>query len=295
MDYNNSFEDNFEFSILEIINNDDFLVRQREEYFISLYLNKDCCYNKNPFANKPYLSSSILEQQSKNRTERNIIVRDYFNQIRNNKIIIDDIPKTYRKQVNHWLNRIVWNKGLTKENINYDFLKGVKKTQTEEWRKSKITNGILNRSNSQPVEVYDYKGQFLMTFRSISDIVDYSKFKYHDLPLILRVPQGRNARNHTGKHFVYLLANQNIGKVCKGIKKHHKGLIFRYTNSNIPVIPLIPQDIHPTRNKFTNFWFKNELLLSEEILIEKRNNIGEVLRERDNTEIICINKEIQTS
>jgi len=81
--------------------------------------------------------------------------------------------------------------------------------------------------------IYDHTGKFLKTFRCISDIVDYTK-QDHDLPLILRTT-GRKGTS---------LNSQNISNVCNAKAKHHKGLIFRFDESIIPVIALKPTDIH---------------------------------------------------
>jgi hypothetical protein len=89
------------------------------------------------------------------------------------------------------------------------------------------------RNKSRSVLIYDHTGKFLKTFRCISDIVDYTK-QDHDLPLILRTT-GRKGTS---------LNSQNISNVCNAKAKHHKGLIFRFDESIIPVIALKPTDIH---------------------------------------------------
>jgi len=54
--------------------------------------------------------------------------------------------------------------------------------------------------------------------------------------------------------------------------------------------------VRPKQEKFKYFYFKGELLLSEETLIEKLDNIGEVFQNlQDNTEIIERIKELSTS
>ena len=73
-------------------------------------------------------------------------------------------------------------------------------------------------------------------------------------------------------------------------------MIFRYYNDVQDVQPLIPSEIKFEYKQFKYFYFKNELLLSEEILIEKLGNIGEVFQNlQDNTEIIERIKELSTS
>ena len=98
--------------------------------------------------------------------------------------------------------------------------------------------------------VYDYKGEYLCTFRSIMDIVTYSKSKFHKLPLLLRNPQKRNSRKQQEGINIYELGVTNIERVCKRKCKHHKGLIFRYENDIQDIEKLTPKDIQFKRHNY---------------------------------------------
>lgn len=285
-------ENIFEFEIIKVIGKENIsLIYELEEKLILQNLG-DNCYNINPYANKPNCigESAIKRLNSFNKT--NQICRNYYNQIKNGEIQLEQIPKKYFKLVSKWLTSKAWNKGLTNKDIDYSYLKGVPKTKTDLWKKSKILNSEIARNNTKSINVYDYKGEYICTFRSIMDIVTYSKSKFHKLPLLLRNPQKRNSRKQQEGINIYELGVTNIERVCKRKCKHHKGLIFRYENDIQDIEKLTPKDIQFKRHNFKYFYFNNELLLSEEILIEKRGNIKEVLPivNKDNIEIIYISK-----
>ena len=258
-----------------------------EELLISQNIGEDC-YNINPYAAKPFCYGKIAEKRLLTLSKSNKIASEYYLKVKNQEILIEDVPKKYSKKVIFYITNKIWNRGLTKNDIDYSFLKGVPKTITENWNKGREQFKITQRNKGPKINIYDYRGLYLCTFRSITDIVEFSRNKNHFLPLILISPGKRKSRKQVD--------GVDIERVCKRGCKHHKGLIFRYDNESQDVLPLRPSDVRPKQEKFKYFYFKGELLLSEETLIEKLDNIGEVFQNlQDNTEIIERIKELSTS
>lgn len=254
-------EDTFEFSILEYCLSNDCL--NREQYYLDSIKSwdKNVGYNINKLATgTPELTEEVINKRTLTFTNTNVIAMSYYQQIKSDVISLEEVPKKYKKLVEAKLNQKVWNKGLTKDEFDYSYLK-VKKTKTKKYLDGRKQFSETRRNTVKNVLVYNYKGEFLKSFRSVSDIVDYTKNPQHDLPLILRT-FGRKGRS---------LSNQNISNTCLGRTKHYKGLIFRYEDSIIPVVPLIPSDIHPDWKVFK---IQNVLLLNENS-VETGGKIGE--------------------
>jgi group I intron endonuclease len=295
-DFNNSSENNFKFTILKIFDVLDLKeMLDYEELLISKNIGEGC-YNINPYAAKPFCFGKTAEKRLLTLSKSNKIASEYYLKVKNQEIQIEDVPKKYFKKVIFYITNKIWNKGLTKEDIDYSFLRGVPKTITEKWNEGRRQSKITQRNKSLKINIYDYRGLYLCTFRSIADIVEFSRNKNHFLPLILISPGKRKSRKQVEGVDIFKLGYNNIKKVCDRGCKHHKGLIFRYDNKSQDLIPLTPNDMRPKQEKFKYFYFKGELLLSEEILIEKLDNIGEVFQNlQDNTEIIKRNKNLLAS
>lgn len=232
--WNKYAENNFEFSILKICTKDMCLIQEQllmDKFEVTL---KHKGYNINPSASgTPNLSKETVKKRAVTFSKTNKEAMVFYNKVKNQEITLEDVPIKYIKLVLAKLNTIPWNKGLTKHNTDFSYLKGIKKTITEEHKKGRVAFSETIKNKSKRILVYDYRGKLIKTFRCISDIVDYTK-ESHDLPLILRT-QGRKGRS---------LNSQNISNVCNAKAKHYKGLIFRFEDSNLPVIALKPNDIH---------------------------------------------------
>lgn len=233
-------ECNFEFTILESCNKD--ICFLREQHYLDFLNPMDPIigYNINPNSTgTPNLSKETIIKRSITFSNTMKEAMIYYRKVKSTEIDIDQVPIKYLKIVNDKLIRPVWNKGLTKEDISYDYLLNIKKSVTTKVLESRKISANNRRNKSEKILVYNYKGKYLRNFRCISDIVDYSKTK-HKLPLILRTT-GRKGRE---------LAASNIGSVCNGKIKQYKGLIFRFENSKLPIVPLVPSDIHRCWTKF---------------------------------------------
>lgn len=230
--WNKHGENSFEFTILRVCSKEDCLLEE-QKVMDDLNVIKNG-YNINPLASgTPNLCKETIKKRSVTFKIKNQEAMIFYKKVKNQELDIKEVPEKYLKLVLAKINNIPWNKGLTKENTDFSYLKGVKKTITEKHIKGRVNFSETIKNKSEKVLVYNYKGILIKTFRCISDIVDYTKSN-HDLPLILRT-KGRKGT---------VLSNQNICNVCCGRAKHHKGLIFRYESSNLIVEPLIPSDIH---------------------------------------------------
>lgn len=103
--------------------------------------------------------------------------------------------------------------GETKEN----WLKSIR---TPEHRKklSKIQKRVA-LENARPIAVYTRDGEYLRTFDNIVELVEYSKSENCDLPMVL---------NKTSKGKT--LRREHINRVLCGMRKHMKGLTFKYAD-----------------------------------------------------------------
>jgi group I intron endonuclease len=228
----------FEFHILEIIN-DIGLILIREQYYLDLYEahKKSKSYNINCKATgSTQFDKETYKRRAKTLVKTNTIAHQYYEQYLNNMISIENIPKKYVKIVKAYLDKREnhWAKGKTIANgYDWSFLKGNKKTLSEKTNKKYKEQSINSRENRTPnILVYDYNGNYLKTFRSATDIEEFSLINKDFFPLVLRNKSGRN-----GKPFYYL-SKINVTNNCKKLSTHYKGLQFRYENSKIPVINL---------------------------------------------------------
>ena len=230
----------FEFKILKICPKS--MCLKEEQYFMDTLnaTDKSKGFNINPLAtNGLHLTRESLNKRRESFKETIRKAMVFYKSVKNKELSLEDVPKKYLKLVLAKLNAVPWNKGLTKKETNFDHLKGVKKKKTTKYTEGRVLFSNTQRSKSREILVYNYEGNLIKTFRSISDIVDYTK-KEHDLPLVLRT---KGKKGNT-------LSHQNISNVCNNKSKHHKGLIFRYKDSELLVEALKPQDIHPKWTKF---------------------------------------------
>lgn len=121
--------------------------------------------------------------------------------------------KKYLKMVQYWYNRVPWNKGIHYEST--DHLK-VPKTITDKILESRKKNSIKAREKSKKIIVYDINHNYLGTWRSATDLHEWSLTDINDYPLIL-----------SGRAKGKKLLAQNLIKSCR-TGKLYKGLYFEY-------------------------------------------------------------------
>ena len=169
---------------------------EREQYWIDRE-EKENLYNINPLASgTPNMSKETILKRSETM---------------NKKYASGEIQSNFKK------GHTPWNKGKT--DIDYSYLKGVKKTKSE-----KVLNKLKKQSEqirdlSPRVYVYDVNYNFLGKFRCAKDLEEWSLTEHNDLPI-----KGRFEKERMGKPLNFL-SSGNINKACK-TGKFYKGLRF---------------------------------------------------------------------
>lgn len=244
---------NFVFEILHVLEN---LILEKEQRYLSTELN---LFNKhkNAFAPPNIPTQTSISKQVCSRKIFNDEAGIYYLKLKNKEIEFNDIPKKFHSYISFLITKKIWNKGLTKDKHDYSCLKVPKNNDSEKYREGRESFKEKMRSRNSPIEIYDYLGNYIRTFRCPSDIVEYTK-RDHDLPLIIKDKNGRKGKNEIIKKD--LLEINNILKVCKGFQKQHKGLIFKYENNPKIIEPLKPQDIFWNIKSFEQLTFLNHKL-----------------------------------
>lgn len=237
--FNKYGEDNFKFEILEIVTNKE-LIFEREQYWMNYYncYDKKYGYNINPLATGgSQFAKEVYEKRRISFTRTTKISSYYFRKIRAGYMTIDQVPEKYKKLTISKLNSTAWNKGLDSSVQDYSHLKGVKKTLSHltDLAHQKLSDNMCG--DAPDILIYNYKGEYLMTFNCSKELERWSIHNGHLLPMILKNKKGRNG------YSPYRLSSQNICNCAKGLVPHYKGLIFRNSNLNIPVTPLTINDM----------------------------------------------------
>jgi group I intron endonuclease len=192
-------ESDFLFEILEITDKNNTLIR--EQYWIDYYKeNNQILFNINPLASgTPNMSKETILKRAKT------LKRKYAS---------GELTPIFKK------GHIPWNKGKTKENIDYSYLKKPK-TLTDKVLKSREKRIINNRESSFDIFVYDLNYNFLGKWRSSKDLEEWSLTENNNLPI-----KSRFKGERMGKPIKFL-QSVNINKSCK-FNKPYKGLLFSY-------------------------------------------------------------------
>lgn len=193
-------EDNFIFTI-EFFCNDKNNIRALEKEYIHKYNSYESGYNSNPDPTKsPMLNNTSQEKVS-------IGMKNFW---KNKKeTMSDEEYKLSNKKHGH----TPWNKGLrytTEQTKNFHH----KKTITSELKQAWKNTSIRGRDKGSYILVYDLNGNWINTFYSISDLIDYSKTEYNTLPI--------KSIRKTSKIL-------DFSKICNSItgNKPYKGLLFK--------------------------------------------------------------------
>lgn len=230
------------FEFIALLNCEKEITLVKEQNCINYLLKKNVLYNINHLASgTPNLSKEVIE---KRRNTFSIFMKEfsyYYNLLKNKDIKIEQIPNKYIKMVKSKLNQKTWNKGLTKKDISYNFLKGVKKNYSKETKDIKSVNFRKSMLKKQGIiYIYDINNNFISKYNNTWEITEDSNKKTFKLSkfMILRNKSGRNGFN---PHY---LSQFNIKRAIR-TNLPYKGLLFK----NLP--------------------------LHQEIDVEKLDNIGE--------------------
>jgi group I intron endonuclease len=226
-------KDSFEFSILEEVDENIF---DREQYFMDLYkcYIKEYGYNINPIASGTgNMPKEVIEKRTKTFLITTNKAMEYYYKIKNNECELKDVPRKYFKIVNSILNRKVWNKGLTKENYDFSFLK-VPKTKTEGYYEGKRKAHETNKNKKGKILVYDFYNSFIGIFNNVVELCEYSK--EHPFKVITK-----NKKDG-------IFCRANIHKCANNEIKHYLGFQFRYESKPFPLYDLSKEQIQFSRN-----------------------------------------------
>jgi group I intron endonuclease len=169
---------------------------EREQHWINQH-NFDDLYNINPLASgTPNMSKETILKRAETMKK---------------KYASGELESNFKK------GHTPWNKG--RSDIDYSYLKGVKKTKSE-----KVLNKLKKQSEqirdlSPRVYVYDVNYNFLGKFRCAKDLEEWSLTEQNSLPI-----KSRFEKERMGKPLNFL-SSGNINKACK-TGKFYKGLRF---------------------------------------------------------------------
>lgn len=217
--WNSYGEENFTFEVIINLDKSQCFIVEQE------YLNnalREEIYNINPMATgTPSLSAEVIEKRSKSikksHQERMLWVRA----VKSGKVLIEEVPENFLKYVNSKLKQKSWNKGFTKETMDFSFLKGVKKTMTPEFVEARKKVSLQKRENSSEVYVYNLQNEYLGYWKNAFDLEEESKDPSFILneKMILKNKVGRNGYSPN------ILKRFNVQKSMNK-KIPYKGLIF---------------------------------------------------------------------
>jgi group I intron endonuclease len=169
---------------------------EREQYWIDRE-EKENLYNIN-----------LLASGTPNMSKETILKRA---ETMKRKYASGEIESNFKK------GHVPWNKGKT--DIDYSYLKGVKKTKSEKVLGKLKRQSEQIRDLSPRVYVYDVNYNFLGKFRCAKDLEEWSLTEHNNLPI-----KGRFGKERMGKPLTFL-SSGNINKACK-TGKFYKGLKF---------------------------------------------------------------------
>lgn len=214
--YNKYGKNQFRFEMIKVCKD----VLEEEQKTINSF-DFERLYNINPNATgTPNLCEETIKKRalSFGKTNREAMV--FYYKVKNKDVSLNDVPLKYKKLVKAKLNNIPWNKGKTSKEVDYSYLKGVKKnTNTEAYRKGR--EAFKKKMRNLPLGVYDIDDNLLYSFSSIVECCEYLNNTDDNVPFILRNKKGRNGYPAT------YVSQQNVSNVLNGRANSYKGLKFK--------------------------------------------------------------------
>ena len=172
-------EETFQFSIEEIMEDISILLDKEAEY-IKRYNSYISGYNANPNPNtSPMYNSNSKEKSS-------ITHKRQWENLRNS-MTPEEYQEFIRERYKNMYGRTPSNKGKpmseeVKSKMRKPRINGVSSAMKETYRK----NAELIKERADYILVYDINKNWINTFRCNSDLVEYSKSEFNNLPMILR-------------------------------------------------------------------------------------------------------------
>lgn len=203
----------FEFRLLLIC--DDYINWEQRAFDIYKPFDKRG-YNICKIAGAPprILSEETLKKRSETFKVTINEAMKYYKLLKLNKITENDIPDKYRKLALSYIDKKIWNKGKT-----YKSTEHLKVPKKKKGSRKKFIETML--SKNEDILVYDKNNNFINSWKTISELIEYSKSKDNMLPINSRFKKDRMNVN-------------NSELLYPGIKKAlrtntlYKGLFFKY-------------------------------------------------------------------
>ena len=180
--FNKYGSDSFICEILEIVTNPEVLL-EREAYYIEKYDSYHNGYNENPNPSKSPMEntssrvkSSITHKEFWEKKKEELSPEEY-----------EQFIKEYSERRGYYKEKEPWNKGKKMtENQTKNMHKPKKGGVTQAMKEVHIKNAQRNKDRADYVIVYDLNKKWLNTFWCNSDLVEYSKSEFNDLPIKAR-------------------------------------------------------------------------------------------------------------
>lgn len=190
--------ENFEFSIIEIINNISIpYLRQRESYYIDILNSITCGYNlSNRTISPPYNleSNKKISNTLKEKYKTDSVFRE-------NQLYLNSKKRGIPS----------WNKGLKCDNISN-----------------------ARKELFDDIEVYDINMNFFRRFDNPIEVEKFSRTKENDLPVPEYIEfENNNSKNKLSRKYLKnkIISSQNIHRAIRN-NKAYKGLYFKKVKRN---------------------------------------------------------------
>lgn len=263
--YNKYGDSSFKFEILEVLENNTLVLEKEQYYITTLCISKKISYNINLEASGGnQFSSEIYKKRAQSFKKTNSIALEYAKKIKENEFLIEDVPDKYKKRTLWFLSPRDSSKNRTKKNgYTFDHLK-VPKTITEEFKRARKISQIKNRESKTPyIAVYDTFGNYINTFRSATDIEEFSIKNPTYFPIL--------SKNLNSKNKSWILKKANIINNCNSISKHYKGLQFKFVDSDKEIVFLKITDLNSKINLNVKQRRENNIIDRYSRLLEQSN------------------------
>ena len=202
----NKYKKYFIFRVMLVTDNLDF--EQRAFNLYKPFGKKGYNLNKKACVPPQNLSKKVIKKRSKTFKKTINKAMTYYYKVKENELLLENVPIKYRKLVNHYINNVPWNKNKKGYTVKYPS----KRKNTEEGLKKrkeafrKLRKGILV-----------YKNNILL-------------FKYNDIEELLL---DENIKEHVSLYRSKSgneLKKPNIYNSCR-TNKPYKGLLFKFEPS----------------------------------------------------------------
>jgi len=223
--FNKYKEDGFQFIILERCSPEKCL--EREQIYLDKYNNKNC-YNINPNATGPCKTKESIEKQLVSRKLFTNECRIWYNQLKENKLTIENIPKKFINTIKMW-SHTPWNKGIKYENTEH--------FKVPHKQADRTNVRITKRKKCPEIYIYDENQICYGRFRSSKDLEELSESLI--LPIKSRFAGPRMSKSVSFLSTCCINRSVKTGKPYKGLyftnEPLHQGIDDRNEPKSVKV------------------------------------------------------------